>query len=216
MIYLLLFFLLVFSFPYLLAPLLIVLALFISFKFTVNALIALIYAPAQLFKIATNKRLRQNHALEHATINVIEEVYGPQNLSGLARENGFFILGSVSPRLVEKAAYVALERLKGGAKDLVVHRRCGSSLVIANFVAAITFLLLLLFTGYFTLIHILIALLASNLLGPAIGRLGQIYFTTSSKVDALTIIGARPYAPSGLLGLVGSSNRIFIATEERG
>lgn len=213
----LLFFLLVLFFPYLLLPLLLVLAVLLPFKFTITSLITLIYAPAQLFKIATNRKLRKNHALEHATINVIEEVYGPQRLSGLAREDGFFILGPVSPQLVEKAAWEALLRLRQGSADLVVHHRCGSSLVVGNLVGAVVFLFLLLYTGHLTLINVLFALLISSLIGPGMGRFSQRYFTTCAELHDMTIVGIRPDRKGGLFGFMGTtSNRIFIATREMG
>ncbi|MCJ7788827.1 MAG: hypothetical protein MUP69_01360, partial [Candidatus Atribacteria bacterium] len=53
--------------------------IFIPYGFTVYSLITLITVPQQIINIAKNKTIRRNHALEHATINVLER-YAGRNL----------------------------------------------------------------------------------------------------------------------------------------
>ena len=204
-------------FPYLLFPLLMVLLIIIPFKFTINSLLTLIYTPLQLIKIASNRRLRKNHALEHATINVIEEYYGDQRLSGMAREDGFFILGQLPPGLVEKAARVGLQRLKSGASELVVHKRCGTSLAMANLVSALVFIFLLLNSGHFTFFYLVLALLAAHILGPVLGRIIQRHLTTSTDLSDLFIAGARTgHRQQNIFGFSFSRpDRIFIETYQQ-
>ncbi len=162
--------------------------LILPIQFTFQSMINLFTVPRQIYEIATNERLRCNHALEHATINVIEEYYGPQRLAGLARDDGFLIRGASDPGLVEKFARVGLERLKRGESHLAIHDRCGTSIASANLLSAVVFLLLLFQTGYFTFLNVLLAMMIANLTGPVIGRLVQQMFTTSVQVKNIEVV----------------------------
>jgi len=162
---------------------------FLPFGFTIYSLYTILTVPVEIWRIATDKRLRKNHALEHATINVIEERFGPTNLAGLARKDGFYIKGFVDPILLEEAARVALFRMKRGEKSLAVHKRCGTTMAMVNFIAAVTFLLLLFLTGYLTVLNVLLALLVSYALGPLLSPWIQMKLTTSAKVDDMEILG---------------------------
>jgi len=176
--------------------------LLIPFQFTAVSLVNLVTIPRQIYEIAVNPRLRVNHALEHATINVLEEHYGPLNLAGLAREDGFLIRGAADPAAIEEAARLGLARLQRGETGLVVHNRCGTSIAAANFLSSVFFLILLLQTGRFTLLNILFAMLLANLTGPVFGRLVQKYLTTSGRVEGMEIVGVEyGYEPLDFFGL---------------
>ena len=212
--------LLLILFPPLLLPLslvIILVLLFIPFKFTIDSLLTLLVAPQQIFKIATNSALRRNHALEHATINVLEETYTGQQLSGLAQENGFVIYGNLNPALVKQAAQEGLTRLQNGEQELVVHDRCGSSLIVGNILAAIIFLALLLQTGNLTILYVLVALLFSRLLRPLVGRYVQQLLTTSAEVEGMIIKGLRyNHNIDNLLGfrLSAKPQKLFVETDK--
>jgi len=163
--------------------------LFIPVWVAAWSLAAALTAPAQFLAVATNKRLRRNHALEHATINVLEERFGPHRLAGLAREDGFIIKGWGDPKAIRLAAEEGLARLKRGEKDLAVHDRCGTSWASANFVTAVVFLVLLFGLGRFSLANVILVMLLANLGGPVLGRLFQRYVTTSTDVEDLFITG---------------------------
>ncbi len=176
--------------------------LILPFSFTIRSVFSIFTIPGEIIKIAFNKRLRQNHALEHATINVIEEHYGKGlGLSGLAKENGFFIKGPVEPQLVEKAAAIGLERLKMGEHHLAIHDNCGTSMAMANFVSSAAFLILLFKTGAFNIFNVFIALIIANLFGPLLGRVVQHVLTTSTDVSNVSIVGIdyNFVQPQGLL-----------------
>jgi hypothetical protein len=161
----------------------------IPFQFTFQSLVNIVTVPRQIYEIATNERLRANHALEHATINTIEEQYGPQRLAGLAREDGFLIRGAADPALVERYARLGLERLQRGESYLAIHERCGTSIASANVISSVVFLALLFQTGLFTLWNVILAMLIANLTGPLLGRLVQKFLTTSAQVDNVEIVG---------------------------
>lgn len=185
-------------FPWLLIPLALFVIfnlLLLPFSFTLHSFFSLLTIPGQLWQIATNRRLRINHALEHATINVIEEHFGPQQLMGFAREDGFFIKGPAQPHIIEEAARVGLRRLQRGESHLALHRRCGTSMAAANFLASVVFLGLLLATQQFTLVNVILAMLSANLAGPLLGEWLQRYFTTSADVGDMEIVGVEYRVP---------------------
>ncbi len=161
----------------------------LPFKFAFFSLLNLIYVPVQLFKIATNKQLRVNHALEHATINVLEKEFGYVGLTGYAKESGFFIQGRVQPIHLEKAALMGLKKLRNGETHLVVHKRCGTSILAANFMAAAIFIVLLWQTGMISFFNIILAVLIAQLSGPMLGRILQESITTSTDVRNIDIVG---------------------------
>ena len=164
--------------------------IFLPYGFTIYSFLTLITVPTQIWNITKSKNIRRNHAIEHATINVLERIAGYRlNISGLSREDGFYIAGIQNPDMVEQAAIRALSLLKKGECDLAIHRRCGTDVAIANFVSAIVFLVLLFTTGLFSIINIVIAILASNLLSPYLGECIQRHFTTSCDVKNIEIAG---------------------------
>jgi len=164
--------------------------LLLPLHFTVQSIFSLIVIPQEIYRIATNKRLRVNHALEHATINVIEEHLGVRGrLAGLAYPDGFLIRGVDDPYLLAEAARVGLERLRRGEYHLAIHDRCGTSLAAANWLFSVLFLLVLFGAGYFSFTAILLALVAAQLLGPWLGRWLQRTLTTSVDVAGVEILG---------------------------
>ena len=168
----------------------IVALVFLPYGFTAYSLITLITVPKQIWKIARSKNIRRNHAIEHATINVIEQSVGyPLNISGLSQENGFYIAGIQDAGVVEEAAVRGLNLLKQGHCDLAIHRRCGTDIAIANLTTALIFLILLSSTGMVNIFNIIIALLISNLTSPYVGQYIQRYFTTSCDVKNTDIVG---------------------------
>lgn len=182
-----------FFFPLLLIPFLIfgfLLLLFIPFKFTFDSIFSLFAVPKQIYQIATNSDLRRNHALEHATVNTLEKEYGYRGLAGYAGDDGFYIIGVDNIYEVEEAARKGISLLKDGHHNLAIHSRCGTSLTVANFLSAIIFLVLLISTGYFSIINMIIAIIIANLIGPYLGRVVQKNLTTTSQVKEMEIVSA--------------------------
>ncbi len=156
----------------------------------VSSVLTVVLAPQQILAIASDKRTRRTHSCEHATVNVLEEWYGPQpQVGGAATPQGFYIWGAhgFPPEALLRAAQSGIARMKSGEAGLALHPRCGTSLVVARFVFALVFLFSLIVTGYLTLMGLLIAFLSAWLLGRPLGLLAQKYFTTSPHVDRLHI-----------------------------
>jgi len=221
MFFLILFMLVLLFFPWLLMPLVlfvIINLLLLPYSFTLQSIFTLLRAPGQLIKIGTNKCLRMNHALEHATINVIEETYGPQSISGMAYEDGFVIRGAAAnPRVIRESAEIGLQRLKNGERDLVIHRRCGTSITVANLVSSIIFIALLVYTGNINIWNVVIALALANLIGPFLGSWVQKYITTSVDVEGMEISGIEfeeSYRRNFLFVSRGLPDKFIISTRQ--
>lgn len=72
--------------------------------------------------------VRANHALEHATLHVLEEKGLKAALFGLSDAGGFWVAGHVTDEMLLEAAHEALARLQGGEVKLAVHENCGTNL----------------------------------------------------------------------------------------
>ncbi|MBX5444880.1 DUF6391 domain-containing protein [Sphaerobacter sp.] len=175
------------------------LAILTTVGVTLASLVTLVTAPGQLWRLLRDRTLRRNHALEHATVNVIEERYGRSHLAGLAKPEGFVIQGGAPPALVADAAQEALARLQAGERRLAIHPRCGTTLVAAQLVMALAFLATLVIIQQFTLLPFLVGIVAAVLLGPRLSPILQRYVTTDADVGDLMITGVevQPVTTSG-------------------
>jgi len=80
-------------------------------------------------------RVRRNHALEHATLQVLSERNDALRLMGRSSLWGFYIYGDVDTEDLLDAAREGLRRLKGGLHGLAIHPNCGSNYVVAGAIA---------------------------------------------------------------------------------
>jgi hypothetical protein len=155
-----------------------------------TSLAGILSAPGRFLSVAGNRRLRQNHALEHATLNVLEERLGRAlRVAGQSRPEGFVLRGYGDPATLRAAAEEGLARLKNGERRLAVHRRCGTSMATANLVSSVTLLVVLLGLGRLSLLTVVLAMVVANLSGPTLGRLFQRFLTTCPEVGDVFIIG---------------------------
>jgi hypothetical protein len=80
-------------------------------------------------------RVRQNHALEHATMHVLARRNPYARLMGRSTPSGFLIYGPVGTQEVADATTEALARIQQGEAYLVVHPRCGTNLAVTSVLA---------------------------------------------------------------------------------
>ena len=210
------------------APLLLV--LFIAFfvvvflfllpiLFSLQAVGSLFVYPKQLRAIFGNKILRRNHALEHATIVVMMEREPGRKLNGFSTDDGFFVQGVRSISEVESAAREALRRLQNGEKRLAIHRNCGTTIVAANLLAAIFFLVaiglsfLYLAGGYLYLMILGSVVLAFALRIP-LSLLLQRFVTTDADLTNAEVGWVEPAQPgdlkSGIFGLLLAASTVRV------
>lgn len=156
--------------------------------------------PWQVYRIAVDRYLRRNHAIEHATLNVLTERHGVPQLNGVAVQGGFVVRGRVNPKHILAASIEGLARLQAGETSLAFHPRCGTSLGTADLLTWIVLLVLLAMTGRLTVVGMAGGLALAAFGGPLLGRWVQQHLTTSRDLSPATIAGitvqARP-APRG-------------------
>ena len=82
-------------------------------------------------------RIRRNHGLEHATINILSQRFPYRPLAGYSFPGGFFLLGDVPTEEVREAVVQALARMNNGEHTLAIHPNCGTNYVASGFVAGV-------------------------------------------------------------------------------
>src|SRR5438270_13376131 len=80
--------------------------------------------------IVLSRRVRRNHALEHATITILSGMVPNLTVSARSSSRGFVILGDVDLGLLRRAADEALQRLQAGEAELAIHPNCGTNLAV--------------------------------------------------------------------------------------
>jgi hypothetical protein len=80
-------------------------------------------------------RIRRNHALEHATLQILAERSPRFRMAGYSDTHGFWLVGSVTTEEVGWAVQEALLRLEGGEHNLAIHPNCGTNFAAAGILA---------------------------------------------------------------------------------
>ena len=149
----------------------------------------LLTGPKQLWGLLSNRRVRANFALYHATAKVMQSQGWPV-LNGSASDKGFFIRGLDDENSVYEAASVALSRLKNGEKSLAVYPECGTTKVAVNLLVSLIFVVLLFTAGQISVLSLVLAVLAAQVVGPMISPYVQNLLLGGSDVKSLQIVGA--------------------------
>jgi hypothetical protein len=87
------------------------------------------------------RRIRQNHALEHATITILSGYIPDLRVSARSSSRGFTIFGDVDLGQLRRALDEALTRLQAGEAQLAIHPNCGTNLVVGFSLGALGTLL---------------------------------------------------------------------------
>lgn len=80
-------------------------------------------------------RVRRNHGLEHATLNLLAEKNPKRSMAGHSDLGGFWILGDISTEELEQTTRQALSRLQAGESHLAIHPNCGTNFATAGILA---------------------------------------------------------------------------------
>src|SRR5512135_1904889 len=81
--------------------------------------------------------LRQNHAVEHATVTLLSQRIPGVPLMGRSDLQGFTLFGDADTHLIEEVTNEALGRLQAGESELAVHPNCGTNLVTAGMLSGL-------------------------------------------------------------------------------
>jgi len=185
---------------------------------SLQAVGSLFVYPRQLRAIFGNRILRRNHALEHATIVVMMEREPGRKLNGFSTDDGFFVQGVRSISEVESAAREAMRRLQNGEKRLAIHRNCGTTIVAANLLAAVFFLVTLGFFLYFGVGNLYLMILGSLVLAFALriplSLILQRFVTTDADLTNAEVGWVEPAQPgdlkSGIFGLLLAASTVRV------
>jgi len=79
--------------------------------------------------------IRRNHALEHATLQLLGNKNPLLKLIGSSDIQGFWVIGEVDTQTLQEAADEALARLKAGERELAIHPNCGTNFAISGLLA---------------------------------------------------------------------------------
>jgi hypothetical protein len=143
-------------------------------------------------------RTRRTHALEHATIHVLNRRFPMLQIAGWSTHRAFYISGAISAADVDAAVTEALLRLRRGESQLAIHPLCGTNLVTAgSLVGLITFLTMLPGDARSRRQRLPTVLLLSTLamvIAQPLGLLVQEHVTTETNVaqTQVTRIDSRP------------------------
>ena len=77
-----------------------------------------------------SRRVRQNHALEHATITILSRMVPNLSVSARSSADGFIIFGNVDLGVLRHAMDEALRRLQAGEAELAIHPNCGTNVAV--------------------------------------------------------------------------------------
>jgi hypothetical protein len=136
--------------------------------------------------------VRQNHALEHATIALLSSRYPESRLSGISFARGFFIFGAIPTEAIRPTAEQALGRLRGAEPELAIHERCGTNLAVTSMLTGFSAMTVSrLRRPYNTFSNVLLASTAALVLSRPLGLLVQRFITTRTPGRQMRVLSVR-------------------------
>jgi hypothetical protein len=134
------------------------------------------------------RRIRQNHALEHATITILSQRVSNLSVSARSSSDGFIVFGDVDLGELRRASEEALSRLQAGEAELAIHPNCGTNLAVGVSLVTLGTLLALASTQMRTRVA---TAAASSLAGwfaaRPVGEYVQRHFTTLPDVQGVRV-----------------------------
>ena len=148
-------------------------------------------------------RIRRNHALEHATLNLVGHKYPHAQALGMSGPVGFTIYTSLTAEEIVPAAMEALKRLKAGEHALCVHHNCGTNLVVTATLTTSATLFGIkgkesLHKRLERLPHLILLNVIALMVAPPLAEWIQAHVTTDPDVGALEIASVFTDHQSGL------------------
>lgn len=83
-----------------------------------------------LSDLLLGRRIRQNHALEHATVTLLAKRIPGLSVSARSNTRGFTIFADLDLHAVRTSCEEALSRLRAGEAELAIHPNCGTNLAV--------------------------------------------------------------------------------------
>jgi len=158
-------------------------------------------------------RIRRNHALEHATLQILARHVANLAAAGYSDTNGFWIIGQVPTEALEQAVTEAVARLRAGEFNLAIHPNCGTNFVAAGAIAGALSWLAMVFNpgGIRRNLQRLPMLISLSTIGiilaQPVGPFLQAKFTVNPAIGALKVTEiARVQRTDGIVHRVRTAN----------
>jgi len=154
--------------------------------------------------------VRQNHALEHATIVLLSRKFPEVRFSGISFAAGFFVFGHVPTEAILPAAEEALNLLRTTQPELAVHERCGTNLAVSGLLTGLSAMVVAkMRRPYNTFNNIVLASTAALVLARPLGLKVQRHVTTQTPNESMRILSVKA------MNVLGSPAH-FVSTDNPG
>ncbi len=136
--------------------------------------------------------VRQNHALEHATIVLLEKKHDIR-LSGVSTALGFFIFGEAPTDDILPTAQEALHLLRTTQPELAINPRCGTNLAVSGVLTGLSAMAVAkMRRPYGTANNVITASTAALILARPLGLTVQRYITTQTPNSSMRVVKVSP------------------------
>jgi len=137
--------------------------------------------------------VKQNHALEHATIVLLSRKFPDVRLAGISFAAGFFVFGDLPTEAILPAAQEALTLLRTTSPELAIHERCGTNLAVSGLLTGLSAMTVARMRRPFnTFNNVILASTAALILARPLGLTVQRYVTTQTPNESMTIEKVTP------------------------
>ncbi|GIV63034.1 MAG: hypothetical protein KatS3mg045_0373 [Bellilinea sp.] len=148
--------------------------------------------------------IRRNHALEHATLQILAKSNPRLRLAGYSDSLGFWIIGRVDFDDLQEAIHQAETRLNRGEAHLAIHPNCGTNFAASGLIAALAAFVGMLGSGNsarrrwerLPLVAVLVTL--SLILSRPLGPWLQAVATTDARLNGLHVVGIDRFERRGI------------------
>ncbi|HEU5381178.1 MAG TPA: DUF6391 domain-containing protein [Ktedonobacteraceae bacterium] len=138
--------------------------------------------------------VKQNHALEHATIVLLSRQFPTVRLAGISFAAGFFVFGEVPTEIIQPTAQEALHLLRTSSPELAIHERCGTNLAVSGLLTGLAAMAVArMRRPYNSFNNVITASTAALILARPLGLTVQRYVTTQTPNASMRITGVKPY-----------------------
>ena len=142
--------------------------------------------------------VKQNHALEHATIVLLSRKYPDVRFAGISFAAGYFVFGDVPTEDILPAAQEALTLLRTTSPELAIHERCGTNLAVTAILTGLSAMTVArMRRPYGSLNNVILATMAAMIVSRPLGLTVQRYITTQTPNASMNIIEVRPLTVFG-------------------
>jgi len=138
--------------------------------------------------------VKQNHALEHATIVLLSRKYPDVRFAGISFAAGFFVFGDVPAEAILPTAQEALTLLRTTSPELAIHERCGTNLAVTALLTGLSAMTVSrMRRPYGSANNVILATMAAMIVSRPLGLTAQRYITTQTPNPSMTITDVRPF-----------------------